>query len=416
MPNSRPLPAYIALTAFALAAIAGCATTILRSSDTGRTGVVYFLPRALLEVQLADVNGDLVLTVEKPQFVADERYRYVLNYVPDPAASDSFEVAIDPSTSLLQTASSTADDKTADLIVAIARSAATVAQLVAQAAGAPSRVVIFHEQIDPTQDLAEVVARMNAAAIGYSNATFARLQCESNPKLSDELKGACEGYKTWRSGSPIAFAICRATLVQCPPTQPSQPTPAVAASIPLPDCTPGVCYRAAVPYRIQFSLNLRNQYSTLVSLPNEGPVMLWPFERTAFVKRVNNAEFQNGMLKKVHVEKPSEALEAAMLPVNVVKAVFDSITGVFKFRVDLTNGEKAFVDAQKQLLDSQQALAKAMTPQSTSGGQQQNVLLSGSTSGRTVPAALRGIDSQVQAGGFPGGMVSPAAAGSGPPK
>lgn len=396
--------------------LCSCATTILESSATGGSGVAYFLPKALLPVQLADVNGNLVLTVDKPQFVADLDYRYTLSYVPDAAASDTIEITVDPATSLLQTASSTADDKTGDLIVAIARSAATLAQLIAQSGEAP-KTVLFDELIDPTKNLDGVVRRMNAVAVKYGADTYTRLNCGTKPADGD--KERCEGYRSWRTGAPIAFTACRATGQECsvkvavaadaPGAAASPPAPKPAVIVPA-DCNLGVCYRPAQPYRIEFALNTQYQYSTVVSLPNDGPVMMWPFGRTAFVKRINNAEFQNGMLKKVHVEKPSEAVEVAMLPVNVVKAVFESITGVFKFRVDLTNGEKNLVDAQKQLLDSQNALQKAMTPQSA---QQANVLLSGSTNGRAVAGGLGAITPPAQAGAFPGGSVSPSNPGTG---
>lgn len=405
------------LVALNVALLSGCATTILDSASSADTGVAYYLPKALLPVQLADVEGNLVLTVDKPQFVADLNHRYVLSYVPDAAASDTVEITVDPATSLLQTASSTADDKTGELIVAIARSAATIAQLVAQSSeAAGTKTVIFEELIDPAQDITEVVKRMNGVAMRHAAARYSDLKCSGTP--DKEAIERCQGYTAWRTVAPISFATCQATTQECRRETTHDAASAKTDSAPVPvripvtpsrDCAGGVCYRAAIPYRIEFTLNKTNYYSTVVSLPNETPTMLWSFNRTAFVKRINNAEFQNGMLKKVHLEKPSEAVEVAMLPVNVVKAVFESITGVFKFRVDLTNGEKSFVDAQKALLESQAALQKTMTPQSA---EQAQVLLSGSTNGRAV-ASLPPIMPAPQPGAFPGATVSPSAPGTG---
>jgi hypothetical protein len=162
--------------------------------------------------------------------------------------------------------------------------------------------------------------------------------CGTKPK-----DAACIGYTSIIGGTTIQFTVAAPQALDAAPA----------------DCSIGVCYRAAAPYGITFSFNNEYSFNTVVNLPNNRPAIVLPMARTSFVKRIDSAEFENGMLKKTHVEKPSEALEVASLPVNVMTAIFDSISTLVQAKVDLSGKEKALADAQKDQLTSEQALAKA---------------------------------------------------------
>ncbi len=388
--------------AVAALTVAGCVSTPIVGSQTGLvppSGIAYSLPKALLDVTLSDAGGELKLTVGAPEYIADQRYTYLLQYKPDSFASDTVEITVDPKTTLLQTINTTAEDKTADTIIELAKAAALAARsaLLAQAAEAPE-VVILEQKIDPDdeENVKTLVTRMNTAGASHANQMLAKLSC---PVADKTNQAQCDSYRKLSSPAQISFSIKPI----------GQPTPAVSA---VPDCSLGVCYRVLVPYRIDFAFNDgAYAYSTVVNLPNNGQPVVWPLDRTPFVKRVNNAEFENGMLKKVHVEKPSEAVEVASLPVKVVAAIFDSITNLVQFKINLSDKEKALAESQKTLLEAQRTLENARNPVPQSAGNATKALLAGSSGGRTINPRLQEIQIAKPAAP-PAGLISPSNPGN----
>src|SRR5262249_18568751 len=118
---------------------------------------------------------------------------------------------------------------------------------------------------------------------------------KADSKTDSNIDRKCVSYRALRGGANISFVVRKPAALDAE----------------LADCSVGVCYRVPAPYGIEFAFNNQYVYGTIVNLPNDRPALALPLERAAFVKRVNNVEFENGMLKKVHFEKPSEALEVA---------------------------------------------------------------------------------------------------------
>jgi hypothetical protein len=146
------------------------------------------------------------------------------------------------------------------------------------------------------------------------------------------------------------------------------------------------------PYGVEFIFNGQYAYGTGVNLPNSRPAPALPLERTTFVRRVNNVEFENGMLKKVHIEKPSEGLEVASLPVSVMTAVFTSISNLVQAKIDISDREKGLAQSQAALLQAQKDLQdKRIAVAQTAAARQPGVLLSGSSSGKRILGRLPGI-------------------------
>jgi hypothetical protein len=324
---------------------------------------------AFLNVKLSDIEGDLVLTIGVPEYMADERYTYFLQYKPNPLSSDTAELTIDPQTNLLQTVNGTAEDKTSQIIVQLAKAAAMIAQ-----AEAGAEIVIFERKIDPADDKVAVpalVSDMNTFATGHATRMYAKNNCTDDNKTDK-----CVSYRTWKSGTPISFVVRKPLALNVEPA----------------DCSLGVCYRAPAPYHIEFAFNGQYAYGTVVNLPNERPVLVLPLERTAFVKRVDNVEFEHGMLKKVHFEKPSEALEVASLPVTVMTSIFTSISTLIQAKIDLSDKEKGLAQAQTALLQAQKDLQdKRVAVAQAAAARQPGVLLSGSSSGQRSAPKLGSI-------------------------
>lgn len=348
---------------------------------------------------MSDREGALVLTVGVPEFIADERHTYLLQYKSNPLATDTVDLTIDPKTNLLQTVNATAEDKTSQIIVELAKAAAMIAQ-----AAAEGEIVIFERKIDPDDDtaVAALVRDMNMVAKGHATLMYEN-NCTSrrtDNKISGNTDSKCKSYRALIAGPNISFVV-------------RKPMPLSTEHA---DCSVGVCYRVPAPYGIEFVFNGQYTYGTVVNLPNNRPALVLPLDRSAFVRRVNNVEFENGMLKKVHIEKPSEGLEVASLPVNVMTAVFTSISNLVQAKIDISDKEKGLAQSQAALLQAQKDLQdKRIEVAQTAAARQSGVLLSGSSSGKHFLPRLPPLTSsqpQPKPPAIPdGGLGSPSSPG-----
>jgi hypothetical protein len=382
-----------------VAVVVVCATSVGCGSIVGSVGgklpasggLVYSLPKAVLDVKLTDSDGDLVLTIGEPEYIADERYTYLLQYRPNAFASDTAELTVDAKTNLLQTVNSTAEDKTGQIIVELAKAAAKAAML-AQLAPEKGGIVIFERKIDPADDnaVAALVRDMNAVAEGHATRMHNKNNCsntkqagtnQASAKQADTEKAdTCASYATLKQGPNISFIVRKPTPLDVEPA----------------DCSVGVCYRAPAPYGIEFVFNGQYAYGTIVNLPNDRPAIVLPFQRSAFVQRVNNADFENGMLKKTHIEKPSEALEVAKLPETVIDAIFTSISNLIQLKIGISDKEKLLAQSQTALLQAQKDLQNALVQMERQAAKESrpNGLLSGSSSGLHFAPRVPGMEDQ----------------------
>ena len=97
-----------------------------------------------------------------------------------------------------------------------------------------------------------------------------------------------------------------------------------------------------------------------VSLPNDSPILTVGLDRTSFVERKGKLTFAQGTLTKTEVTKPSEALAAATVPVDVLKTLATIPADLLTLRIKQTTDAKALADAQSSLVESQAKLAKAI--------------------------------------------------------
>jgi len=387
----------VAVVVIVCATSAGCGAIL--GSVGGKLpasgGLAYSLPKAVLDVKLTDSSGDLVLTIGEPEYIADERYTYLLQYRPNAFASDTAELTVDAKTNLLQTVNSTAEDKTSQVIVELAKAAAKAAMLAQAAAG--EEIVILERKIDPADDnaVAALVRDMNVVAKGHATHMYNKNNCSNINQADNKLVDKCASYATLKQGPNISFVVRKPTPLEAEPA----------------DCSVGVCYRAPAPYGVEFVFNGQYAYGTIVNLPNDRPAVVLPFQRSAFVKRVNNADFENGMLKKAHFEKPSEALEVASLPEAVIDAIFTSISSLIQAKIDISDKEKGLAQSQAALLQAQKDLKdKRVQMEQEAAQSRTNVLVSGSTSGRRLAPKVPAI--QPQQSTSPAGPNSPFSPGS----
>ncbi len=126
------------------------------------------------------------------------------------------------------------------------------------------------------------------------------------------------------------------------------------------DSLKGLLYRRLLPYIISVSMKNGDGYipmqSSLVMLPNKGPVSLLPYSAGPFVRTVYDVKFNDGILTQWDQNKPSELLAAVRIPIELLKAILSGPAELIKLRFDLSNENKKLLEAQKTEIEAAKAL------------------------------------------------------------
>jgi hypothetical protein len=330
-----PFRAHLAGFSILFLAVSGCAT--ISSARVTKAGTLpdpivatagyYFLPKALLHLDGERKAGssECTLILKDVVYAPDPRYLFGLRHLRNIFADDNVKVTLTPS-GLLSKIEITTEDKTGQVIVKLAELAkelikATFTPGVPFGAGLPFQVTFV---IDPTVPADR--DRVAESLRSYDCHLEVALQAQDNVTYSPNKD---------------------------------------------PETRDGVFIRPALPYRFIIQRrdgeNITPVTETVVSLPNEAPILSLDLHRAAFVKLTQTLDFDNGILKGVSINKPSEAVGFVSIPVDVVKTIVSIPGELFKFKADIATqqkgdleAQKAVLDAQKQLLQSQDELRKAL--------------------------------------------------------
>jgi hypothetical protein len=110
-------------------------------------------------------------------------------------------------------------------------------------------------------------------------------------------------------------------------------------------CGVGICYRGTLPYSVSLDA-LGQTRSTVVHLPNNGPLMALPLPRYAFVKTKHTVQLRNGMLESYVVDKPSSALAIAAWPLDLYDAIVKTTAKIVELKID-TSRSTVSLEEQK---------------------------------------------------------------------
>jgi len=139
-----------------------------------------------------------------------------------------------------------------------------------------------------------------------------------------------------------------------------------------PECDKGICFRPVLPYEITLSNSEGNLTSRFIAmLPNKAPIFELPVTRTAFIKKVTELDFENGILTQVKIDKPSEVVGALDIPLAVARAILSIPAELIQLKIDTTKSQFGLVKAQKDLIEANQALLelqKQFSESSQDGG------------------------------------------------
>lgn len=92
--------------------------------------------------------------------------------------------------------------------------------------------------------------------------------------------------------------------------------------------------------------------------PDGGPITSVDISRTPFVTQKTNVAIVDGMLRKITLDKPSEALGAVQIPLNIVKAVAAIPGSILSVQLKNTQDQASLYKAQADLLTQQMQLLK----------------------------------------------------------
>ncbi len=305
-------------------------------------GLQYSLPTARIKVKLSQKGNDIIqIRMEQPVYEADPQHTYLLRYETSPFASDKFDIDVDPKTGLLMKIDMTADDKLDEIIVEIAKAIAL------EAAEEDGETVLAERIIDPTTELDQLEKEFNDIVIKKTR---------KDPKIDFFIKPS----------------IKKPAANQASSTQSNKT-----------DCSVGVCYRQVMPYVIGFSFENNIAYETTVNLPNNAPIISLGLDRSLFVTRINTIEFEDGIPKKVHLEKPSEGLRLAELPLEIARGVFSVPAELLQLKINKSDKETALANAKVSEIDAKKALIeKQMKANESSNAGTSQSLLVGTNVGR----------------------------------
>lgn len=332
-----------ALTALAIACVAmsGCAvvsSTKLNTQDValGGTGIPYLLPKALLPVEVVATGTQVRVDLLEPVYVGDATQAYVLRYDASSFATDTLNITVDPTTSLLKTLSVETKDETGEVLKK------AIATLRAESAAGTGETVLMQTILDPgdATSIDDVEAQVRVTL----NSFVARQRQEC---------GAAAATKPSGCGEILALPVSTKTQLSVKLMAPAPYAAGAAPSAPISaataggiDCGVGICFRGTRPYQVSLEA-LGQTRSTLIHLPNHGPMMALPLPRYAFVKTKHTVGLRNGMLESYEIEKPSSALAIVSWPLDVYDAIVSTTAKIVQLKIDTS---RSSVSLQDQLL------------------------------------------------------------------
>ena len=123
------------------------------------------------------------------------------------------------------------------------------------------------------------------------------------------------------------------------------------------DCKPdNVCFRTKSVYPLIFEENNKEIQRVYIPLPDRTRIGNIAVTRAAFVNKVTKLTFDNGVLTKFDINKPSESIAAIQIPIDIAKSIISIPGEILKLRLDYSTASKQVLDAQKNELQAKQDL------------------------------------------------------------
>ena len=313
----RYLCLFLALTMMSGCSVITSRKLSIHQPSAETTGAYYFLPKAIIRIQVLEGKGKdgqekRALQYVETIIVPDESELLLLDYNQSALSNDSLTIQL-TADGLLKKVETTVEDKSGEIIVKLAEVGKEVAKaaIYVSSVGESPRVI---------RDLTFSPSDFSKVNFELLNIMTGNLQIDLRPmvSLSSSNKGGDD------------------------------------------KSAPGVCFRPQIPYHLTFREGKTVIEERILLLPDGAPKICMPIERSAFVKKVTNLTFDKGVLTEVHIEKPSEVLGFMDIPVSIAKAIASIPAELVQIKInysnkekDLTNARRAELEAKKALLDYQ---------------------------------------------------------------
>lgn len=361
----------VAIALLSAVQLAGCTTlassyeaSSIPSAPSSLDGVAYSLPMAKLRIVLVRDASGIAVAVGKPDYIPDPKASYLFSYRPSISAVDKLKIEVD-GRGLLTAVGGEADDQSGAIIAAVAKLFVGVPEAALSGGGE----TLFDTVFDPADQTArETAASQLNQALARRLLPLLQRDCTdavdaaANP--ADLPKDSKERAARVRELTERAIRLtpaCRATSRFVPPTitMAIQYAPfKFAGGRPAP-CTVGFCARKLSPATITFALDGIPFASEQFLLPNGSDPVPYGLRRAAFAKATYAVKLQDGMILSSEINKGSELLAIANVPLEIVKGVFATAAELVQLRINLTNNEKALATAQQERLEAEDLLKDA---------------------------------------------------------
>jgi hypothetical protein len=100
--------------------------------------------------------------------------------------------------------------------------------------------------------------------------------------------------------------------------------------------------------------------SVQVMLPNKSPITTVSMETGWLITTRYDLGFQDGMLTKLDVQRPSELYSLIQIPINIAKDIVSIPSEILQLKFDYSSKDTALLEAQKKNIEAQDALKKAI--------------------------------------------------------
>lgn len=294
------------LSVLAFLPLASCSTMVTSvpsSNDktTGEADYVYRLPKTLVRIAIPETFDKVEEIAVSTRSAPDPKHEYLLRYAESVFADDALVIDRAENEWTLGKVHGVAEDKTADAIKNLAKSAGKVKGFTDFSGDAAVAVVIA--EFDPFEPDAMTHARQALASNGM-DATC--IDCTTAHEKRTTL-GTIDGVPT-RTKSVHHLKVCKLKETGVVPATP--------------------CEGASASRIIAFEAFNGNAVTAL------------KVGRSWFVRRETTITFRDGEVAKVDIKKPSEAVVAATLPGDIVSSFASGFTEGLQSKRDIMNARK----------------------------------------------------------------------------
>lgn len=348
-----PVVAILLITLLA-GIFTGCAVvkTNVSSGASKKATVYYYLPESLVKIKSTvkvavkynmddSTLNESSAVVEQSfstssEMIADTRDLLSLNYIPNALMADEIKYAVNAK-GLLQTVNITTDDRTAATIEALSK--------------APQAILGVNTGADKGDGVFVRIKEYSAEfLVKASEITADKRLVKWKIILTNDLKD--DNYTT----ADADFSVM-ATNFEKPLEIKTILKPATGES---PQEINGILTRPLKNIELVFTCGTDKMESrpVSVSIADVNKLVTIPVNRTAFVKRTNKIEINDGMIMSNEIVKPSSVEGFASIPVNVAKAIVSIPAQLVTFKIDNT---KRTADLEKNKLLLEKALEETKT-------------------------------------------------------